>query len=188
MTPPTFAHIIELRKHRACGAIGFLSAVAQLGVCVDWKRVFEPPSDSCPRGLNWWIVASGIGTNFLLTVVLFFLLTVLRAAGLGSMLYLLLACGGAFSVPFCTAYLCGHLAGERYLSYAFYALTGFLVPVVLGVLLAGALALLLAGFGSLGAWNAALLLQRRAAQQRDAIYRSSTIHESADRNPKEDAS
>jgi len=155
---------------------------------VDWKRVFEPRSDSYPRGLNWWIVSSGIGTNLLLMVVLVFLLTVLRATGLGSMAYVLLACGGAFSIPFFTAYLCGRLAGERYLSYAFYPLTGFLVPVVPGAFLAGTPALLLAGFGFLGAWNGAILLQRRAAQQRDAIYGSSAIHESVDKIPKEDAS
>lgn len=136
---------------------------------MDWKRVFEP------TGLNWWIVASGIGTNFLLVIVLFFLLAVLRDTGLDRTLYLLLACGGAFSVPFGTAYLCGRLAGERYLSYAFYPLAGFLVPVVPGVLWAGVLALLLAGFGFLGAWNGALLLQRR-----EAIYRSSVAHRPLD--------
>ena len=188
MTPPTFTPIIILCKHRACGAIGFLSAFAHLGVCVDWKRVSEPPSDSYPRGLNWWIVFSGIGTNLLLVVVLVFLLTVLRATGLGSTAYVLLACGGAFSISFFTAYLCGRLAGERYLSYAYYPLIGFLVPVVPGVLLAGTPALLLAGFGFLGAWNGAILLQRRAAQQRDAIYGSSAVHESVDKIPKEDAS
>jgi hypothetical protein len=150
---------------------------------VDWKHIFEPV------GLNWWIVASGIGTNFLLVMVLFFLLAVLRATGLDSAIYLLLACGGAFSVPFFTAYLCGHLAGERYLSYAFYPLVGYLVPVVPGVLLAGALALLLAGFGFLGAWNGALLLQRRGAQLRSKrIYRSSVAEEPADKDPKEDGS
>jgi hypothetical protein len=146
-------------------------------VYVDWKRVFEP------AGLNWWIVASGIGTNFLLVMALFFLLTLLQATGLDRTFYLLLACGGAFSVPFCTAYLCGHLAGERYLSYAFYPLIGFLVPVVPGILLAGMLALLLAGFGFLGAWNSALLLQRRAAQRREAIYHASAAHQPANTNP-----
>jgi len=172
---------------------------------VDWKHIFEPPSDSYPRGLNWWIVSSEIGTNSLLMVVLFFLLTVLRATGLGNMAYVLLACGSAFSIPFFTAYLCGRLMDGRYLSLAFYPLIGFLVPVVPGVLLAGAPALLLAGSGFLGAWNGALLLQRCAAQQRDAhrcdaahrgdaIYRSSALHgpadrnPNADRNPKEDAS
>jgi hypothetical protein len=152
-----------------------------LGVLVDWKRVFEP------TGLNWWIVASGIGTNFLLAMALFVLLTVLRAAGLDRTLYLLLACGGAFSAPFFTAYLCGRLAGERYLSYAFYPLVGFLLPVVPGVLLAGLWALLLAGFGFLGAWNGALLLQRRRAQLCDRIHRSSSAHQSGN-NPKEHAS
>jgi hypothetical protein len=142
---------------------------------MDWKRVFEP------GGLNWWIVAAGIGTNFLLTVVLFALLALLRASGLDSAPYLLLACGGAFSIAFLTAYLCGHLAGERYLSYAFYPLAGFLALVVPGILLAGGLALLLAGFGLLGAWNGALLLQRRAA-----IYRSSAQDAPADKNPKAD--
>ncbi|MFN2232555.1 MAG: hypothetical protein ACK2VA_22500 [Anaerolineae bacterium] len=147
---------------------------------MDWKRVVEP------GGLNWWIVAAGIGTNFLLIVVLFALLALLRASGLDSGPYLLLACGGSFSIAFLTAYLCGHLAGERYLSYAFYPLAGFLVPVVPGILLAGGLALLLAGFGLLGAWNGALLLQRRAAHRRDAIYRSFAQDEPADKNPAAD--
>jgi hypothetical protein len=140
---------------------------------MDWKRIFEPV------GLNWWIVAAGIGTNFLLTVVLFVLLALLRATGLDSAPYLLLACGGAFSIAFLTGYLCGRLAGERYTSYAFYPLAGYLLPLAPGVLIAGLPALLLAGFGFVGAWNAALLLQRRAARRRDAIYRSSAGSESA---------
>jgi len=143
---------------------------------MDWKRMFEPV------GLNWWIVAAGIGTNFLLTVALFVLLALLRAAGLDSAPYLLLACGGAFSVSLFTAYLCGRLAGERYLSYAFYPLAGYLLPLAPGVLIAGLPALLLAGFGFLGAWNGALLLQRRAARQRAAIYRSSAEYEPADQS------
>jgi hypothetical protein len=146
---------------------------------VDWKRVFEPV------GLNWWIVAAGIGTNFLLTVVLFVLLALLRATGLDSAPYLLLACGGAFSIAFLTGYLCGRLAGERYTSYAFYPLAGYLLPLAPGVWIAGLPALLLAGFGFVGAWNAALLLQRRAARQRDAVHRSSARYESADRNPQD---
>lgn len=143
---------------------------------MDWKRIFEPV------GLNWWIIAAGIGTNFLLTVVLFVLLALLRATGLDSAPYLLLACGGAFSVAFLTGYLCGRLAGERYSSYAFYPLAGYLLPLAPGVLIAGLPTLLLAGFGFVGAWNAALLLQRRAARQRDAIYRFSAEHEPANKN------
>ena len=146
---------------------------------MDWKRIFEP------GGLNWWIVASGIGTNFMLTVILFALLGLLRTAGLGSTVYLLLACGGGFSVTFFTAYLCGRLADERYQSYAFYPLAGYLAPVALGVLFSSLPALLLAGFGSLGAWNGALLLQRRAARRRAAIYDLSSQHKPADRNPAE---
>jgi hypothetical protein len=148
---------------------------------VDWKRTFAP------TGLNVWIVASGIGTNFLLVMALFALLILLRATGVDPTLYLLLACGGAFSVPFGTTYLCGRLAGERYLSYAFYPLVGFLVPVVPGILWTGGLALLLAGFGFLGAWNGALLLQRRAAQRRAAIHRSPAAHPPVDRDPQERA-
>jgi hypothetical protein len=143
---------------------------------MDWKRIFEPV------GLNWWIVAAGIGTNFLLTVVLFVLLALLRATGLDSAPYLLLACGGAFSIAFLTGYLCGRLAGERYTSYAFYPLAGYLLPLAPGVLIAGLPALLLAGFGFVGAWNAALLLQRRAARRRDAIYRSSAGSQSAEKS------
>jgi hypothetical protein len=148
-----------------------------MGVRVDWRRIFEL------GGLNWWIIASGIGTNFMLTVVLFFLLAVLRTAGLGSTVNLLLACGGAFSITFFTAYLCGCMADERYQSYAFYPLAGYLAPVTVGILVSGVPALLLAGFGFLGAWNGALFMQRRAAQRREAIYRSSSQHASPDFYP-----
>ncbi len=124
---------------------------------MDWNRAFDP------RGLNWWIIASGIGTNFLLVTALLLGLVVLRARGVADVAYTLLICGGAFLVPLFTATLCARLAGERYLSYALYPLIGFLVPVVPGALLAGGFALLVAGFGVLGAINGATMMARRDA-------------------------
>ena len=58
------------------------------------------------------------------------------------------------------------------MTYALYPLIGFLVPVVPGALLAGGFALLVAGFGVLGAINGAYAVARQAAQRRRAIYGS----------------
>ena len=127
---------------------------------MDWKRILDP------RGLNWWLVAAGIGTNFCLVIALLFVLVTLRTQGIHDAVYPLLICGGAFLATMLTATICARLAGERYMTYALYPLIGFLVPVVPGVLLAGAFALLVAGFGILGAVNGAYGVARRAARYR----------------------
>jgi hypothetical protein len=127
---------------------------------VDWKRILDP------RGLNWWLVAAGIGTNFVLVLALLIALVALRARGMGDAVYVLLICGGAFLAPMATAIICARLSGERYMTYALYPLIGFLVPVVPGVLLAGGFAVLVAGFGVLGAFNGAYAVARQAARQR----------------------
>jgi hypothetical protein len=134
---------------------------------VNWRRVFDP------RDLNWWLVAAGIGTNFVLITALLLALIVLRARGISDVAYTLLICGGAFLGPMFTATICARLAGERYMTYALYPLIGFLVPVVPGALLAGGFALLVAGFGILGAMNAAYAVTRRAALQKHATVGSS---------------
>jgi hypothetical protein len=127
---------------------------------VDWKRTFDP------RGLNWWIVAAGIGTNFVLVIALLLGLVVLRARGVTDAVYPLLICGGAFLTTMLTATICARLAGTRYMTYALYPLIGFLVPIVPGLLLAGGFALLVAGFGILGAINGAYAVARREARHR----------------------
>ena len=129
---------------------------------MDWKRTFDP------RGLNWWLVAAGIGTNFSLVIALLFGLITLRAQGIHDAVYPLLICGGAFLSTMLTAIICARIAGTRYMTYALYPLIGFLVPVVPGVLLAGEFALLVAGFGILGAINGAYGAARRDTQHRHA--------------------
>ncbi|MBN1641619.1 MAG: hypothetical protein JXA09_10320 [Anaerolineae bacterium] len=129
---------------------------------MDWKRVFDP------RGLNWWLIAAGIGTNLLLVIALLIALVALRMRDMNDVAYVLLICGGAFLAPMLTAILCARLAGERYMTYALYPLIGFLVPVVPGALLAGGFALLVAAFGVLGAINGAHAVARQAARRRRA--------------------
>jgi energy-coupling factor transporter transmembrane protein EcfT len=77
---------------------------------------------------------------------------------------------GAFFVPLLTAYVCGRLADERYLTYALYSLIGFLVLSVPGILYSGIFGFLVVGFGILGAINGASLAARRAMRRRREIY------------------
>jgi hypothetical protein len=131
---------------------------------VDLRRVFET------KGLNWWTIASGIGMNFVLTTVFFLLVTSLVNEETNEILYSLGVSAGAFSIPLLTAYVCGRLADERYLTYALYPLIGFLVLAVPGILFAGLFGVLVVGFGILGAVNGASLAARRAIRRRREIY------------------
>jgi hypothetical protein len=135
----------------------------------NWKRALAPD------GLNWWTVVSGIGMNFVLTSFLF--LTMMAFAPgpeppSGAVLpaaFTLILSAGAFLIPLLTAYICGRLADERYLAYAFYPLIGFLILAVPGVLYAGMFGVLIVLFGALGAFNGATLVARRAAKRRHVI-------------------
>lgn len=126
----------------------------------DWKRALDP------SGLNWWTVVSGMGLNFVLTSFMSLALTALTAGGTAPAVYTLSMSAGAFLIPLLTAYVCGRLADERYLAYAFYPLVGFLILAVPGVLYAGMFGLLIVLFGVLGAFNGATLAARRAARRR----------------------
>jgi hypothetical protein len=134
-------------------------------VVVNLRNVFDP------EGLNWWTIVSGIGMNFALMAFLFLGMTGLSTAGMMSgVLYPLAICGGAFLIPLGTAYVCGRMADERYLTYGLYSLVGFLVLAVPGVVVGGTIGLLILGFGVLGAFNGATLAARRAARRRREIY------------------
>jgi hypothetical protein len=134
-------------------------------VGVNLRSVFDP------EGLNWWTIVSGIGMNFALMAFLFLAVTGLSTAGVVSgMLYPLALCAGSFLIPLGTAYVCGRMADERYLTYGLYPLVGFLVLAVPGVVVGGTFGLLLLGFGVLGAFNGATLAARRAARRRREIY------------------
>ena len=62
------------------------------------------------------------------------------------------------------------ISGERYMTYAFYPLIGFLVLSVPGILYSGVFGFLVVGFGILGAINGATLVARRAMRRRREIY------------------
>ena len=140
---------------------------------MNWKRELEP------GGLNWWIVVSGMGMNFLLTSFLFLAIIGLTegaappeegapAAGASAGYTLAMSVGG-FLIPLLTAYVCGRLSDERYLAYAFYPLIGYLILAVPTVLSAGMFGLLMVLFGVLGAFNGAMLGARRAAKRRHFV-------------------
>jgi hypothetical protein len=130
---------------------------------VDWKRVFDP------QGLNWWTVLSGMGMNLILTAFLFLAVTAWTAQGASEVAYTLAMCAGAFVIPLASAYACGRLSDERFLTYGLYSLVGFLILAVPGIVFAPMFGLLTIGFGVLGAVNGATLAARRAMKRRRAI-------------------
>ena len=130
---------------------------------MNWKRIFDPGE------LNWWTVISGMGMNFMLTSFIFLTVTTLAAQGASEMVFTLAMSAGSFFAPLLTAYVCGRLSDERFLTYAFYSLLGFLILAVPGIFLAGPFGLLTVGFGILGAFNGATLAARRSAKRRHAI-------------------
>jgi hypothetical protein len=130
---------------------------------MDSKQLFSP------SGLNWWTVVSGMGLNFILTSFLFLGVTALAAQGVSEIVYTLAMSAGAFLVPFVSAYLCGRMSDERFLTYGFYTLLGFLILAVPGAFYAPMLGLLTVGFGILGALNGATLAARRSMKRRQEI-------------------
>ena len=130
---------------------------------MDWRRTFEP------QGLNWWTVVSGMGMNFILTILLLLLLAYTATIGIHEIAYTLIMSLGGFAIPLLTAYICGRVAEERFLSYAFYPLVGYLILAVPGILLVGMFGMLMVIFGVLGAFNGANLAARRAYKQRHYI-------------------
>ena len=122
------------------------------------------------QGLNWWVIASGIGMNFVLTAALLLTATVFITEETNEIVSSLSISVAAFFIPFLTAYVCSRLADERYLTYALYPLIGFLVLAVPGIFYAGMFGLLVIGFGILGAINGATLVARRKIRRRREIY------------------
>ena len=127
---------------------------------MNWNRLFDT------QDLNWWTIVSGIGLNFVLTSFLFLGATPLVSADAPEAVFVTVICLGAFAITLLTAYVCGRLADERFLTYAFYPLIGFLILTVPGVLASGVFGLLVIGMGILGAFNGANLAARRAFKRR----------------------
>jgi drug/metabolite transporter (DMT)-like permease len=131
---------------------------------MNWDRIFSP------QGLNWWIIVSGIGLNFVLMA--FLMLGVIYAAEseLSAALVTTVMSLGGFLIPLFTAYLCGRMGDERFLAYAFYPLVGYLIPIVFSVAGGDILGvLLMVAFGGLGALNGGNLAARRATRRRHSI-------------------
>lgn len=127
---------------------------------MNWEEMLNP------HGLNWWLVVSGIGLNFVLMT--FLMLGVIYAAQNEfnpNLITIVMSLGG-FLIPLLTAYVCGRLGDERFLTYAFYPLIGYLVPVLFGILSSGVFGLLMVLFGVLGAFNGGTLAARRAGRRR----------------------
>jgi hypothetical protein len=110
-----------------------------------------------------------MGMNFVLTSFLLLGVASFAAQGMSQIVSTLVVAGGAFLIPLVTAYLCGRMMGERFFAYSLYALVGFLVVAVAGVLSTGVFGLLFIGFGVLGAVNGATLAARRVMHRRHTI-------------------
>jgi hypothetical protein len=130
---------------------------------MNFDRMFNP------QGLNWWIVVSGMGMNFV--TMTFLVIGVVYGAenGLNPNITTLAMSIGGFVIPLLTAYICGRMGEERYLSYSFYPLVGYLIPVLFGIMQAGVFGLLMVFFGVLGAFNGGSLAARRANRRRHYI-------------------
>jgi hypothetical protein len=127
---------------------------------MNFDRIFNP------QGLNWWIIVSGIGMNFVLMT--FLVLGVVYAAetGVNAALVTTAMSVGGFLIPLLTAYVCGRMGDERFLAYAFYPLVGYLMPVLFGLTSAGVFGILMIVFGVLGAFNGGSIAARRANRRR----------------------
>jgi hypothetical protein len=127
---------------------------------MNFDRMFNP------QGLNWWIIVSGIGMNFVLMT--FLVLGVVYAAetGINAAVSTTAMSVGGFLIPFLTAYVCGRMGDERFLAYAFYPLVGYLMPVLFGLTSAGVFGILMIVFGVLGAFNGASIAARRANRRK----------------------
>jgi hypothetical protein len=123
---------------------------------MNFDRIFNP------QGLNWWLVVSGIGLNFVLMT--FLVIGVIYAAenGVNPAWTTAAMSIGGFLIPLLTAYVCGRMGDERFLAYAFYPLVGYLMPVLFGLTSAGVFGLLMVVFGVLGAFNGGNMAARRA--------------------------
>ena len=130
---------------------------------MDFNRIFNP------QGLNWWIVVSGIGMNFVLMTLLVLAILYASQTGLSPTLFTVAMSLGGFLIPLLTAYVCGRMGDERFLAYAFYPLIGYLMPVLFGMTSAGMFGLLMVVFGVLGAFNGGTLAARRASRRRHYI-------------------
>jgi hypothetical protein len=119
-----------------------------------------------PQGLNWWIIVSGIGMNFVLMTFLVIGIVYVTESGVNPNWTTLIMSVGGFLIPLLTAYVCGRMGDERYMSYAFYPLVGYLMPVVFGIASAGVFGVLMVLFGVLGAFNGGNIAARRASRRR----------------------
>ena len=129
---------------------------------MDWKKIFDL------RDINWWTLLAGMGMNFAMVSFLFLGITYAEAQGMAPTLYTVLMLGGGFLIPLFTAYICGRLTEERYLTYGLYSLVGYLLLAVPGVLYAGLFGLFMVFFGVMGAFNGSHLAAMRASKRRHA--------------------
>ena len=130
---------------------------------MDLKRIFDL------KGINWWIMLSGMGMNLGLTYFLSLGMSFAVANEMSGELTIVLVLLGGLGIPLLTAYVCGRLADERYLTYAFYSLIGYLILAVPGAVVGGLFGAFMVLFGILGAYNGGFLAARRSAKKREAV-------------------
>jgi len=130
---------------------------------MDWKKIFDL------HDINWWTLLAGMGANYALVSFLFLGITFAESQGMAPALYTLLMLGGGFLIPLLTAYICGRLTEERYMTYCLYSLVGYLLLIAPGVLRSGLPGLFMVFFGLMGALNGSHLAAMRASRRRHAI-------------------
>lgn len=115
------------------------------------------------KGINWWLLASAVGLNFIWSgAVLFAVAFLLGAQGAfagGIQVGMLLAC---FGLPFLIAWLIAAMAGDGLgPNYGIYGSLGAAVPLLIVVGSSGIFGVILALTTFLGGLNGGMLSMRR---------------------------
>jgi len=115
------------------------------------------------KGINWWLLASAVGLNFIWSAaVLFavaFLLGTQEVYAGGIQVGMLLAC---FGLPFLIAWLIAAMAGDSLgPNYGIYGSLGAVAPILFVIGQSGIFGLILAATALLGGLNGGLLSMRR---------------------------
>jgi hypothetical protein len=114
------------------------------------------------KGLNIWLLASGIGINlFIVLALLFFIFLTISNTPIGSNELLSLGLMVAsFFGPFLVALLITNMAGDgRGPTYGFYGAFGAAVPMVVIVMSAGIIGILMIAVALLGGINGGLVAE-----------------------------
>jgi hypothetical protein len=112
------------------------------------------------KGLNMWLLASGIGINLFFSLALFLLnfLLINKAQVISNELLSLVVMVATFIGSFLVGLLITFMAGDgRGPTYGFYGAFGAAVPMVVVVMAAGIIGILMMGVALLGGVNGGLV-------------------------------